>query len=137
MPHTNPFARGPERRRLPRGGRRAEDLGGFAPLVLLIGEQPDVVDRSEAILAKLRFGVTTSGNVDDALRIVAELRPDIVVSGERDAERIRMEAPQHLPVVVLDKEMQDSPDALIEAIRRTLRAMPTPLAFEKSDSSIH
>jgi CheY-like chemotaxis protein len=138
MPHITPFARGPERRRLARGGRRAEDLDGFAPLVLLIGTQPDVVDRSEAILAKLRFGVTTSGSVEDALRIVAELRPDIVVSDEKDAERIRLEAPQHLPVVVMDQEMRDSPEALIEEIRRTLRANPAPLAFDRpTDSSVH
>ena len=122
MPDPIPFTRGPERRRLVRGGRRAEDREGAAPLVLLIGERPDVVDRSEAILAKLRFGVTTSATVDDALRVLAQLRPDLVVSGPRDAERLRREAPEHLPVVVMDQRMQDSPEALIEEIRRTLRA---------------
>jgi hypothetical protein len=128
MADITPFARGPERRRLPRGGRRAEDRDGAAPLVLLIGEKPEVVDRSEAILAKLRFGVTTSSTVDDALRVLVDLHPDIVISGQRDAERIRTEAPQHLPVVVMDQGMQDSPEALIEEIRRTLRlkrAQPT------------
>lgn len=127
MPAPIPFARGPERRRLPRGGRRTEDRDGFAPLVLLIGEEPDVVDRSEAILAKLRFGVTTSGTVDDALRVLADLHPDIVISGSRDAARIRAEAPQHLPVVVMDQGMQDSPEALIEEIRRMLRLNPPAL----------
>ena len=124
IPFTRPFARGPERRRLSRGGRRAEDRDGAAPLVLLIGEKPDVVDRSEAILCKLRFGVTTSATVDEALRVLAELRPDIVVSGATDAERIRLEAPQHLPVVVMSQGMQDSPEALIDEIRRTLRSNP-------------
>lgn len=122
MPDPTPFARGPERRRLPRGGRRVEDLDGAAPLVLLIGKEPDVVFRSEAILAKLRFGVTTSSTVEEALRVLAQLRPDIVVSDATDAERIRLEAPLHLPVVVMDEGMQDSPEALIEEIRRTLRA---------------
>lgn len=122
MPAPTPFARGPERRRLARGGRRAEDLDGFAPLVLLIGEERDVVDRSEAILAKLRFGVTTSTSVDDALRVLVDLHPDIVISGARDAARIRSEAPQHLPVVVMDQGMHDSPEALVEEIRRTLRS---------------
>lgn len=125
MPVPTPFARGPERRRLPRGGRRVEDRDGFAPLVLLIGEQQEVVDRSEAILAKLRFGVTTSATVDDALRVLVDLHPDIVISSPRDAARIRAEAPQHLPVVVLDQGMQDSPEALVEEIRRTLRSNAT------------
>jgi hypothetical protein len=122
MPAPTPFARGPERRRLARGGRRAEDQDGFAPLVLLIGEAPEVVERSEAILAKLRFGVTTSSSVDEALRVLVDLHPDIVVSGTRDAARIRSEAPQHLPVVVMDQGMHDSPEALVEEIRRTLRS---------------
>jgi hypothetical protein len=122
MPDKHIFARGQDRRSQARGGRRAEDQDGCAPLVLLIGEKPGVVDRSEAILAKLRFAVTTSNTVEDALRVLADLRPDIVVSSAGDAARIRSEAPQHLPVVVLDGSSQDNPDMLIEQVRRTLRS---------------
>ncbi len=113
---------GPDRRRQPRGGRRANEGDGFAPLVLLVDEGAGAVNRSEAILAKLRFAVTTSSSVDEALRVVAALRPDVVVAGEGDAERIRSEAPQYLPVVVMDSALQESPEALIEEIRRTLRS---------------
>src|SRR5215210_3059896 len=97
--------RGPERRRRARGGRRAEDATGFAPLVLLVGNDPTMVESSEAVLAKLRFGVTISGSVDDALRVLTALHPDIVVASPEDAPRIRMEVPEHLPVLVMTDDM--------------------------------
>jgi CheY-like chemotaxis protein len=121
MAHILEHRRGPDRRRQPRGGRRANEEGGFAPLVLLVDEGAGAVNRSEAILAKLRFAVTTSRSADEALRVVATLRPDLVVAAEADAQRIRREAPEYLPVVVMDSAMQESPEALIKEIRRTLR----------------
>ena len=114
--------RGPDRRRTPRGGRRAEDREGFAPLVMLVGDEPAVIERSEAILAKLRFAVATSNSVDHALRVLPELNPDIVVASEWDGARIRSRAPGDLPIVVIDRSMQDDPEALIREIRRALRA---------------
>ena len=123
MAHILEHRHGPDRRRQSRGGRRVEDSTGLAPLVLLIGEEPGVVERSEAILAKLRFAVSTSTTVDEALRVLPALRPDIVVAGRADAERIRLEAPEHLPVVT----SQDTAEALLEEIRRTLRTRkPVP-----------
>ena len=64
-----------DRRRLPRGGRRSTDREGFAPLVLLVGSDPDVVGQSDAVLAKLRFAVATCANADEALRVMNGLRP--------------------------------------------------------------
>jgi CheY-like chemotaxis protein len=122
MRNTPEQRRGPDRRRRPRGGRREEDLDGLAPLVLLVGDDEEVVDQSEAVLAKLRFGVTTTTTVEDALRVLAGIRPDIVVAGPADAHRIRMEAPEHLPVVVMTEEMRVDRAVLIEGIRRTLRS---------------
>ena len=113
---------GPDRRRLARGGRRTEDAPGFAPLVLLVGADADVVGQSEAVLAKLRFAVATSGTVDDALRVMSGLRPDIVVADADGAARIRLEAPEHVPVVVLDDATRADREALVEAIRETIRA---------------
>ena len=112
---------GVDRRRQPRGGRRAEDREGFAPLVMLVGDQHTVLDRSEAILAKLRFAVTTSTSVDHAIRLLPELNPDLIVAGEMDGARIRRHSPQPVRIVVMDHRMKDDPDALIEAILRTLR----------------
>lgn len=115
--------RGTDRRRQPRGGRRAGDREGFTPLVMLVGDDPSVIDRSEAILAKLRFAVTTSATVDHALRVLPQLKPDLVVVGEgHDDEQMRTGAPPNLPIVVMDAEMQNDPDSLIEAIRGVLRA---------------
>ena len=115
---------GSDRRRLQRGGRRADDVGGFAPLVLIVGGDADVVGQSEAVLAKLRFAVATSGSVDEALRVMTGLRPDLVVADAEAASRLRLESPEHVPVVVLDETLRDDREALVEAIRETIRANP-------------
>ena len=113
---------GPDRRRHSRGGRRADDRDGYAPLVLLVGSDADVVGQSEAVLAKLRFAVATSATVEEALRVMNGLRPDIVVADAEGAARIRLEAPEHVPVVVLDDAMRADREALVEGIRETVRA---------------
>jgi PleD family two-component response regulator len=113
---------GPDRRRLPRGGRRGQDRDGYAPLVLLVGGDAQVAGQAEAVLAKLRFAVATSGTVEDALRVMSGLRPDIVVADADAAARLRLEAPEHVPVVVLDDEMRASREALVEGIRDAIRA---------------
>jgi hypothetical protein len=122
MGHILEHRHGPDRRRLPRGGRRTEDRDRYAPLVLLVGTDADVVGQSEAVLAKLRFAVATSGTVEEALRVMNGLRPDIVVADPDGAARIRLEAPEHVPVVVMDEMMRADREALVESIRETIRA---------------
>lgn len=112
----------PDRRRHSRGGRRAGDREGFAPLVMLVGDDPGVMERSEAVLAKLRFAVATSPSVEHALRAVPQLKPDLIVVAERDEDPMTEAVPAHVPVVVMNARMQEDPEALIEAIRRALRA---------------
>jgi ribosomal protein S16 len=119
------FERGPERRRLPRGGRRAEDVGGFAPLVLLVGRGESVIVQSETVLARLKFAVATSATVEEALRVMEGIRPDVVVAEAEAAARIRLEAPEHVPVVEVNSQLRGDPDALIEGIRSALRANET------------
>ena len=114
------YRRIPDRRRQPRGGRRPGDRKGFAPLVLLVGADHGVMDGAEAILARLRFAVSTSPSVDAAASVITSLRPDIIVASEDGAARLRTELPQHLPVVVMDAEMAGNPDALVDEVRRTL-----------------
>jgi hypothetical protein len=115
----------PDRRRKPRGGRRPSDVEGLSPLVMVVGEDQVAVQLAEAVLAKLRFAVTTSRTVDDATRVMPGLRPDIVVATSSDAGRIRLEAPQHLSVVEMTDAMRADPHVLIDAIRGTLRANMT------------
>lgn len=114
--------RGPDRRKMPRGGRRTDDVQGFAPLVMVVGTGETAVAQSEAVLARLKFAVTTSGTVDEALRVMAGIRPDVVVAEPAAASRIRLEAPEYVPVVEMNGDMRLNPDALVEGIREAIRA---------------
>jgi len=116
------FNRGPDRRRAPRGGRRASDVAGCAPLVLVLGRGETAVAQAETVLARLKFAVTTTGTVEEALRIMEGIRPDVVVAEPEAASRVRLEWPEHVPVVEMNGEMRDNPDALVEAIREAIRA---------------
>jgi hypothetical protein len=116
------FQRGPERRKVARGGRRATDVAGLAPLVLLLGRGESVVAQAEAVLARLKFAVTTTGTVEEALRIMEGIRPDVVVAEPEGASRLRLEWPEHVPVVEMSSEMRTNPEALVEAIRSAIRA---------------
>jgi hypothetical protein len=118
MPDSPDHRRGPDRRRAHRGGRRALDQPGFAPLVMLVGDNGE---SCEAILAKLRFAVAPTRTADEALRVMTGLNPDLIVAREPDAARLRGEAPQHVPVVVLNDQTAD-PDVLVAEIRKALRA---------------
>jgi hypothetical protein len=122
MTEASENRQGPDRRRLPRGGRRAGDVPGFAPLVLVVGRGETAMAQSEAVLARLKFAVTTSATVEEALRVMSGLRPDVVVAEPEAASRIRLEAPEHVPVVEMNGDMRASPDALIEGIRYAIRA---------------
>ena len=113
---------GTDRRRQSRGGRRPSDSDGFAPLVMVVGQDATAVTIAEAILAKLRFAVTTSNSVEDAMRVLQSLRPEIVVATSADAGRLRMEAPEHLSVIEMTDQMRQNPLDLIESIRKRLRA---------------
>jgi hypothetical protein len=107
---------------LPRGGRRVGDAAGFAPLVMVVGRGEAVIAQSEAVLARLKFAVTTSGSVDEALRVMASIRPDVVVAEPEAAMRIRLESSEPVPVVELNGDMRGNPDALVEGIREAIRA---------------
>jgi hypothetical protein len=119
MPGGPEQRRGADRRSRPRGGRRAEDKTGYAPLVMLVDEDAASGERCEAILAKLHFAVAPTRSVEEALRVMAALRPEIVVAREADAGRLRAEAPQHVPVVGIADGT--SPEALVDEIRKVLR----------------
>lgn len=112
--------RGEDRRRAPRGGRRASDARGYAPLVLLIDADRDSNARCEAILARLHFAVAPARDVDEAKRVMEALRPTLVVARIADAAALKQLTGADTPLVLLADDLLD-PEALIDAIRRELR----------------
>ena len=111
---------GTERRSRARGGRRAGDQPGFAPLVLLVDEDADSGARCEAILLKLRFAVAPAHTLAEATRVMDALKPNLIVGHVTDPEALRRAAPADIPVVVLDDALS-APDSMIAEIRRALR----------------
>jgi hypothetical protein len=118
---TPEHRKGPDRRKHPRGGRRAEDRPGFAPLILVADEEASSRDMCEAILAKLHFAVAPVDSIDKALSIIGTLRPDVIVVHARDTAALERAAwPTGVPFVNVTEGMRN-PDALIEAVRRAIR----------------
>jgi len=118
MVEPTQFKRGPDRRRQNRGGRRSSDTDGFAPLVLLVGEDGTVTQQAEAILCRLKFGVSATTDAKEALRILPDLRPNVIVVAPR--HEVLLRTASQVPVVV----MPDTLDGLIDDIRRALRVTP-------------
>jgi hypothetical protein len=119
--HQEQQRRGADRRRQPRGGRRAGDIAGFAPLVLVADEDTHSRELCEAILAKLRFAVAPVDSIAKAADVVATLRPDVIVAHGRDVSPLERAAwPTGVPVVAIDAEARD-PEALVEKIRAAIR----------------
>jgi hypothetical protein len=121
FPGTPEHRRGPDRRSANRGGRRATDKPGFAPLVLIIDADEDSNTRCEAILARLHFAVAPTRSIDEARRVMEALRPNLVVARIADAAALRQVTGADVPVVLLEGDLLD-PEALVEEIRRELRA---------------
>lgn len=110
-----------DRRRHARGGRRAEDRPGFAPLVLVADEDPSSRDVCETILARLHFAVAPVDSIDKAVSVIGTLRPDVIVVSARDGAALEKAAwPSGVPFVKVTDELRD-PDALVEAIRHAIR----------------
>ena len=116
---------GRDRRRQPRGGRRPADTDGFAPLIMVVGDQADVGDAALAVLAKLKFAVVPAETADEALRIMSTMPPDVIAATSESAARIRMERPEHNVVVVINGAMRENAQLLVDEIRGALRT-PSP-----------
>jgi PleD family two-component response regulator len=121
IPNKPEKRQSPDRRRRPRGGRRPNDQNGYAPLVLLVDEDVDNGARCEAILAKLRFAVAPAQTVEEAIRVMEALKPNLIVARVSDAEPLRLSAPSDVPLLVLTEDL-DEPDAMLEGIRQTIRS---------------
>src|SRR3954468_18238372 len=82
---------GPDRRHSPRGGRRPEDPQGYSPLVLVADDDANNGARCVAILSRLRFAVAPAHSVEEAIRVMQALRPNLIVARLADEPALRAE----------------------------------------------
>jgi hypothetical protein len=90
--------------------------------VLVADENARSRDLCEAILAKLRFAVAPVESIEKAVSLLATLRPDVIVANGRDTSPLQRAAwPLGIAFVAVTDEVRE-PDALVEAIRKAIRA---------------
>ncbi|MEO6237388.1 MAG: response regulator [Vicinamibacterales bacterium] len=116
----------PDRRQTPRGGRRPGDPMGYSPLILVADDDANSGARCVAILARLRFAVAPAHSVEEAIKVMEALHPNLIVVRLKDEPALRAEMKQNpaigeIPLLTLTEE-NDAPQLLIEAIREKLRA---------------
>jgi len=116
---------GADRRHSPRGGRRPGDPQGYSPLVLVADEDASNGARCIAILSKLRFAVAPAHSLEEALKVMKALRPNLIVARLSDEPELRRQMAAdstigEIPIVVLTAA-NDDPEILIEEIRAALR----------------
>jgi hypothetical protein len=126
------FRFGPDRRQFARGGRRATDPAGYAPMVVVIDNDATRLDLSEAILAKLRFAVAPFASVEKAIMAMHALRPEIVVARTDAVSELREHLPvdrdgRAIPLLPLTADLTE-PTALVEALRQVIRQHRTQIA---------
>ena len=115
----------PDRRRTPRGGRRPTDPMGYSPLILVADDDANNGARCVAILAKLRFAVAPAYSVEEAVKVMEALRPNLIVARLADEPALRAQMASNpaigdIPLITMTAE-NDDPVGLIEEIRRALR----------------
>jgi len=116
---------GADRRHSPRGGRRPGDPQGYSPLVLVADEDASNGARCIAILSKLRFAVAPAHSLEEALKVMKALRPNLIVARLSDEPELRRQMAAdstigEIPIVVLTAA-NDDPEVLIDEIRAALR----------------
>lgn len=126
--NTSERRHGSDRREVPRGGRRPGDAQGYAPLVLVADDDPNSGARCVAILSRLRFAVAPAHSVDEAIRVMRSLHPDLIVARLKDQAALRQEMETDtsigdIPILALTPE-NDHPADLVDDIRRVLRKSP-------------
>jgi CheY-like chemotaxis protein len=114
----------PDRRRSPRGGRRPGDPQGYSPLILVADDDAEAGARCVAILARLRFAVAPCHSVEEAIKVMEALRPNLIVARLRDEPALRAQMAANpaigdIPLITLTPE-NDAPQLMIEAIRAAL-----------------
>ena len=116
---------GSDRRTSPRGGRRPDDPRGYSPLVLVADEDAANGVRCVAILSKLRFAVAPAHSLDEAVKVMRTLHPNLIVARLSDEAELRKQMAEdpsigEIPIVTMTAA-NDNPDVLIEEIRAAVR----------------
>ena len=109
-----------DRRGAPRGGRRSQDQPGTTPLILVVGNGGTPQRESETILRELKFAVAPAADMNEAVRIVEGLHPDLIVARREEALRLRANKSVDMPVVEYDDGARGADD-LVERIRQAIR----------------
>ena len=115
----------PDRRQTPRGGRRPGDPIGYSPLILVADDDASNGARCVAILAKLRFAVAPAYSVEEAIKVMEALRPNLIVARLADEPVLRAQMESNpsignIPLITMTAK-NDDPIVLIEEIRAALR----------------
>jgi CheY-like chemotaxis protein len=116
---------GMDRRSSPRGGRRPVDPHGYSPLILVADEDASNGARCVAILSRLRFAVAPAHTIEEAIKVVRSLHPNLIVARLSDEPELRRQMADDpelsaIPIVTMTAA-NDDPDVLIEEIRAALR----------------
>lgn len=98
---------------------------GYAPLILVADDDANSGARCVAILARLRFAVAPAHSIEEAIKVMEALRPNLIVARLRDEPVLRARMAENpalgdIPLLTLTEE-NDAPEVLIEAIRKVLR----------------
>ena len=116
---------GGDRRSSARGGRRPNDPHGFSPLIMVADEDAGNGARCVAILSRLRFAVAPAHSLDEAIKVMRSLHPNLIVARLSDEPELRKQMAQdpdigEIPIVTMTAD-NDNPDVLIDEIRAALR----------------
>jgi len=123
--HSQTRRSGQDRRSSPRGGRRPGDPGGYSPLILVADDDASNGARCVAILSKLRFAVAPAHSIEEAVKVLRSLHPNLIVARLSDEPELRKQMTEdpeieEIPIVTMTAA-NDDPDVLIEEIRAALR----------------
>ncbi len=80
----------PDRRRVPRGGRRLNDPSGAHPAIVIADSYEDARSPIARYLGRYGFDVIEAGSAESAAELMALRRPQVLLSGLQGVEAARL-----------------------------------------------
>lgn len=98
---------------------------GYSPLIMVADDDANNGARCVAILAKLRFAVAPAHSVEEAVKVMQALRPNLIVARLNAEPELRAQMAAdpslgNIPLITMTAD-NDDPAILVEEIRRALR----------------